>query len=251
MPSGAQTILVQEPGEPVIKVEVRLANAVHGGGGAATAQFWGVLATALDPLRTFIPTNYFISSSGGFVPPVIQTPVIFQHNDILVGTEGTIDFEDTVPMLWTLTDDGANGRVKVAVNPNLELDYVESFASTNITAVTLGTAQTIITSNPITFGAGALVNIEYFIPRVKNTTAGQTYDIHFVFFDSFVGAGVEIAEVQTGAGDEHLPVYLKRRYTPAAGVHTFSLRAFVSANAATVDTDVGNWPIFAHVGQNC
>jgi hypothetical protein len=249
MAPGAQAIVVQDDGEPVTKVEVRAAGAIQ----STPGQFWGVLATKTDPLRSFTPINFSINSSGGFVPPIIQTPLIFQHNAIQVGVEGTLDFEDsaTNSILWVVTDDAPNGRVKVVGQPNLELDYVESVAAVAITAVTLGTAQTILTSNPLVIPANTNLNIEYFIPRVRNTTAGQTYDIHFVFFDSFIGSGVEIAEVQTGAGDEHFPVFLKRRYIPAAGNHTFSLRAFVSANGATVDADGGNWSMYSHVGQNC
>jgi hypothetical protein len=46
---------------------------------------------------------------------VIQAATInVQHNDALVGTEQTLDFEDASGFAWVITDDGPNQRVKIA-----------------------------------------------------------------------------------------------------------------------------------------
>lgn len=51
-------------------------------------------------------------SSSGSGPGVAQ--IGFQHNDVLVGNEAAVDFEDGGGVTWTLTDDPANSRMKVA-----------------------------------------------------------------------------------------------------------------------------------------
>lgn len=40
----------------------------------------------------------------------------FQHNDVLVASEPTVDFQDGANLVWTITDDNVNSRVKVTAS---------------------------------------------------------------------------------------------------------------------------------------
>lgn len=52
----------------------------------------------------------------GLIPgvSVLTSALDFQHNDVLIGTEAAADFEDTTSLLWTLTDDPGNQRMKLS-----------------------------------------------------------------------------------------------------------------------------------------
>lgn len=43
----------------------------------------------------------------------VTNQINFQHNDVLVAAEQTLDFEDATGFAWTVVDDAANTRVKV------------------------------------------------------------------------------------------------------------------------------------------
>lgn len=243
---GAQ-ILDVKTGEPVRKVEVRLAKP-----GGTPAQFWGVLSTATDPIREFIPTNFAITQGGGFVPPIqVITQLQFQHNGALIDTEQAGDFEDTNSLQWNITPDVANSRVKIFGNTNLELDLVNVSGPITVSATTIGTAQAILTSDPIVISTalGTInLHLECYIPRVKNTTTGQSFDIVFVLTDTFDGSAVQIGEFQLPA-DSHMPFKFDRWFVPAAGTHTWAIKAFVSNNH--VDCGGIDTPMQLHIGQFC
>lgn len=54
-----------------------------------------------------------LSSSGLTPPPTPVSTLNIQHNDTLVATQPTLDFEDAAAITWTVVNDAANTRVKV------------------------------------------------------------------------------------------------------------------------------------------
>jgi hypothetical protein len=81
---------------------IRFRNAVAGQNAVVTA----AIAQGNEPALA-------ISATGTLT--VVGPGVNFQHNDAAVATEPTIDFEDGSGVTWTLTDDPAGTRVKVAL----------------------------------------------------------------------------------------------------------------------------------------
>lgn len=75
------------------------------------AQVWETVDGPL-PSTPLSPNTGTLLPGGTIVPPVIALG--FEHNDVLVATEASIDFEDGGGITWVLTDDPPNGRVKVA-----------------------------------------------------------------------------------------------------------------------------------------
>lgn len=79
------------------------------------ATVYGIVWEKGDPVPIG-GTNYSGTLSGSGSGPGGAT-VGFQHNGVVVGTEGNLDFEDGNNNLWTVTDDPANLRVKVFAAP--------------------------------------------------------------------------------------------------------------------------------------
>ena len=68
-------------------------------------------------------TSQLATLSGGL------TPVQFAHNDVLIGTEPQLDFEDN-GLLWGLSDDPPNARVKVTAELMNQFNMVGPFGAT-------------------------------------------------------------------------------------------------------------------------
>src|SRR5579862_4800890 len=212
-------------GSPVTKIEVRTA-------GVGSAQFWAVLTTALDPIGSFSPSPYQVGANGQIIPPPAQN-LIFQHNGLLVATEGTADFIDANGMVWTLTDDPVNGRVLISVAPPATsgvLSYVQFTAPVNIATTTEATATTIVTAGAVNFDGVSEYILEYFFSSYRNTT-GNACEIISLFHDDTAGAGIgqfmdanfpATLHYEQGGG------IAQRRLIPPAGNRTYSVRAFVA-----------------------
>ena len=77
--------------------------------GEATVTFQGVaVGTSID--YAIVPANTNVNAEVAAL-----TQLGFQHNDLVVANETAIDFVDSTGVVWTMTDDPANLRMKVAV----------------------------------------------------------------------------------------------------------------------------------------
>lgn len=77
-----------------------------GGALSSTAQY----QTGLS--EPHIPS--IVPAGGGVGGPFDVAALSWQHNDALVAAENTADFKDSATVTWTLTDDPANGRMKIS-----------------------------------------------------------------------------------------------------------------------------------------
>lgn len=112
------TVAQQVPGGPVGLVvsesfTVNAGNVVFESfvllAGAATVTFQGTAGgETLD--YAIVPSNVNTNAEVALV-----TTLGFQHNDAPVASEQAVDLEDGAGHLWTLTDDPANQRMKVAL----------------------------------------------------------------------------------------------------------------------------------------
>jgi hypothetical protein len=117
-----------------------------------------------------------------------------------------------------------------------ERDYTEKTSSTAISATTEATANTVITSAPLDYDGASPVRLQFYSPEIA---AGTSNDSHVVivlyedgtsvgFMGRFVGSGAGSVADSAGAT-------LVRRLTPAAGTHTYSIRAYrVTANGTVL-----------------
>jgi hypothetical protein len=116
-----------------------------------------------------------------------------------------------------------------------ELAYAQVTGTVNVTATAYATADVLITAPAVTLDGG-LVMVEYFAPSVTTAAAGQ---IGVALWDGTTDLGI-IAQFQSGGtGSQRTPLLARRRLTPTAGSHTFSVRAVVAGGTAAFSSGPG------------
>jgi hypothetical protein len=117
--------------------------------------------------------------------------------------------------------------------PGQELDYVEITANpAGITATTEGTSQAVITGDDVYYD-GSRVKISFFVPGL--TSSGSLNVTFVVYRDSTVIGQVSGGAVNTSREATEFEVF----DTPAAGAHTYEVKAFVSTGTLTVNAGAG------------
>lgn len=107
-----------------------------------------------------------------------------------------------------------------------EVDYAQiTTATTNVTATSAATANTIITGTSLTFEATPLL-IEVALSSADKGT--NNIAIH-VWEDS-----TDLGQVAFISATGRVPVYRKLRRTPSAAAHQYSVRAWVDAGTGHV-----------------
>jgi hypothetical protein len=113
-----------------------------------------------------------------------------------------------------------------------ELAYAEITVSKSITAIPLASADVVVTAPALTFDGATTVMIEFCAPYMRG---GTTY-LNLRLWDGATDLG------QIGFVDptnKYATAAMKRRITPSAGSHTFSIRAVVDAGTGSVGADTG------------
>lgn len=120
--------------------------------------------------------------------------------------------------------------------PGTELNYTEFTAPVAISAVTEGTANTVVTAAAVTFDGVSSAMIEFFAPYIDNSASTRVITV--ALFEDGVSIG-EIAVVYGSASQTIAPVRAARRRTPASGSRTYSVRAYMNASTGVVTAGVG------------
>ena len=121
--------------------------------------------------------------------------------------------------------------------PGKELDYVQITATVNIVSTTEATGTTIITSSAVTFD-GAAVIFEFFSPSVTSESVAADQTV-ISLFEGATQIG-RLATIRTAAaGVTREPCDGKLRFTPTAGVHTYTVTAFSTATTGTPAVGAG------------
>ena len=117
--------------------------------------------------------------------------------------------------------------------PGQEFDYAQITANpTGITATTEGTSQAVITGNSVYYD-GSRVKVSFFVPKLSSAASlTATLD---VYRDSTVIGQVFAGTVNTTSPGIDFDLF----DTPAAGAHTYAVKAFVSASTLTVNAGAG------------
>jgi hypothetical protein len=112
-----------------------------------------------------------------------------------------------------------------------ELDYAEKTTTSNVTATTEGTADTLVTGSGFTADGSTPVLVEFYTPFAKPSTTGEV--IYLSLFDNGSPLGQFGLDRSAHATDFDM-THVSRRLTPSAGAHTYSIRAFVSSGTGQV-----------------
>jgi hypothetical protein len=113
----------------------------------------------------------------------------------------------------------------------LEAAYGQFTGDVPITAITEATATTIVTASAFTADGTSAYLIDFYCPQVTTPAAGAT--LAGILYDGAASVGWLFAMV-FGTISQQMPIKATRRLVPAAGAHTYSIRAFRSgaSNAA-------------------
>lgn len=135
-----------------------------------------------------------------------------------------------------LTSAGAAAANTWKYPPGYELDYVAFTSPVTLSATSEATATTIVTGSAVAYDGSTVVEIEFYTP----------------YFDSSAGAEIMTVVLYDGAGSiGKLCVMLtltaviqaggtyKRRLTPSAATHTYSIRGYVNTGSVPVGAGAG------------
>ena len=125
-----------------------------------------------------------------------------------------------------------------------ELAYAEKTTPTVITSRAAATPTTIVDAPSITCDGTTPVIVEGFIPQAKSSTVAGTNIFYPSLWDS-------VGPTELGEGGGHVdlawlvgPLVVRRRVTPAAGAHVFSLKAYSTLQNVDAQGGVGGTGIF-------
>lgn len=124
----------------------------------------------------------------------------------------------------------AGAGAVAAKPPGYEFAYAEFTANVNVTATTEATANTVVTAGAVTFDGATPVVIEF----VSIDAGRGTSNLDLWLFDGSTSLGLwDFTQAAHGF------VSLRRRLTPSAAAHTYSVRASVDAGTGVVSAGAG------------
>jgi hypothetical protein len=145
-----------------------------------------------------------------------------------------VRFEDVAdangPKLHVLTDvEGGSAAIPE------EVDYAEVTSQVSITATTEGAATTVVAGAAVTYDGATEIVIEAFLPYVAIN--GVANDVgQLVLYDGSTSLGkVETIHAQvTGVTGTVPGVHVRRKLTPSAGSHTYSIRGYKTSGSTFI-----------------
>ncbi len=137
-----------------------------------------------------------------------------------------------------LTSAGAAAANTWKYPPGYEFDYVQYTSDVAISANTEATANTIVTSNAVSYDGSTIVLIQFFAGAAYGP-ATATVDITFALYDgsSSIGLFGNLRSQSTSRGLG--PIKLERRLTPSNASHTYSVRAYVGSGGGASQGGAG------------
>lgn len=134
----------------------------------------------------------------------------------------------------------ASNAAAAVFPPGYTLAYVEFTSTVSPTATTEATANSVVSAGSVTYD-GAAVDVEFFSPQVTNP-ASNTMTI--ILHDGTNAIGRLTTLSFSGANQAQAGCVLRRRFTPAAGAKTYSIRAFVTAGTGIIEGGAGGAATF-------
>jgi hypothetical protein len=114
--------------------------------------------------------------------------------------------------------------------PGSEIGYTQVTASVNITDTSESTATALISPGALPFDGGPVI-VEFFSPAVVCDNSAPTDLVTITLFEGATQiARLGLARTVVTAAPNASACFLRYRFTPSAGVHTYKLCAFVTVN---------------------
>lgn len=110
-----------------------------------------------------------------------------------------------------------------------ELDYVEFTSSVNVSHVE-ASADTILTGTPLTFDGVTRIRVEFYCQVIE--IPNSHYDFNLGLYDNGTLTRLLVGMFSSNAGTLDVTGYGVCYLTPAAGSHTYSIRAYRSAGSS-------------------
>jgi hypothetical protein len=132
-----------------------------------------------------------------------------------VGAAGTVQYWNGTA--WADIAGGGGGTA-----PGTELFYGQRTTAMTITATSEATAQEVVAGSAVTYD-GTPIWVEFYCPNAQPAMGAQ---IQFALWDTTTNVGRLGTSGAGGIGEQPcVPAYVKRKFTPTAGSHTFRICA--------------------------
>lgn len=178
-------------------------------------------AVAGQPIDLYVQSQLTIRNNGGGTGN-IRT---------LSGGDRVVRAGEVVSFIY----DGSVWRERNTI-PGAELSYIEFTAPVSVTATTEAAAGILVTADNLTFDGLTAVEVEFYTPKVTSGTDGG--EVHVTLFDNGAAVG-ELGDWSRGTGNMSTSLTCKRRTTPSAGAHQFSIRAWRATANCTITAGAG------------
>ena len=132
-----------------------------------------------------------------------------------------------------------SGSVAWDLPPGYEFSYIEFTSAVSITATTEGTANTVVTSDAVTYDGSTAILIDFF-SYTAGPPSGGNNTLQLWLYDgaSSIGTLGQI-NITNAAAANLKSLRLARRLTPSAASHTYSVRGSVNTGTGTVYAGAG------------
>jgi len=120
-----------------------------------------------------------------------------------------------------------------------DLDFVAFTAPVNVTATVEANANPIVTATPVVYDGSTPVWIEFSAVGIQTPTGGAGRSLLLWLFDGETSLGTLGLALIPVSGTMVLPTLCRRRLTPSAASHTYSVRGTVSAGTGIISAGTG------------
>lgn len=149
------------------------------------------------------------------------------YRTLFLGEDGDLHLKDSS---GTVTDVGGS----TSDLAGKELDYVQITSPATITATTEATSQAVVTGSAVTYDGSTIIEIEFYSQYGEVEDASGA-SLIVLLYDGATVLGRLATITNVAAAALRVPLCLKRRITPSAASHTYSIKAYstvATANAA-------------------
>lgn len=197
--------------------------------------------TTTDATTATVTNGTLFPSSGNF-RILVDTELMLvgarsgnNLSSITRGIEGTTaaTHSNGATVTHLLTKAGLDQYLTENYSVAIELGYTQFTSNASITATTEGTAQTIVAADAIVFDGSTIVWVEFFAPTWAHSST--TGDLNLALFDNSTSVGTIWRTANPSAASlGQQSIVGKRRLTPSAASHTYSIRGYVDTGTGTV-----------------
>ena len=128
--------------------------------------------------------------------------------------------------------------------PGYEFDYATLTTLVSPTATTEATANTVVTGNSVTYDGSTAVWVEFYSPYCYPAQANLA-TLSIWLYDGSSSIGFMGAQTAPAASISATAFLARKRLTPSAAAHTYSIRASTSTGTASIyggASGAGNFP---------